>query len=78
MQSEQISAYSEANGFAHILHDGPEYFSIPAQQPLQKGAIKSLSEGRSHIGQADGKMEFTILEINPDRREDGRTSRICG
>ncbi len=66
MHVEQISAYSEEKGVAHILHYGPACSSILCQQLLQKGAVKSLSLGQPHTGQSEGKMWFMIFDINPE------------
>ena len=49
-----ISAYSDSKGEEHIRHEGPEYFLMPDQQTVQKGAKAMLSVELLHIGHSDG------------------------
>jgi len=48
------SAYSDVMGTAHILQEGPEYFSIFDQQEAQIGEWEKTSESFPQDGQREG------------------------
>lgn len=59
----QTLACLDSKGNAHILHDGPEYFSSRAQQEVQIGACAQRSEESPQEGHFDGYRMLSSLEI---------------
>ncbi|OGW23900.1 MAG: hypothetical protein A2X59_11035 [Nitrospirae bacterium GWC2_42_7] len=54
IHAAHISECSDANGAEHIRHDGPEYFFMPDQHRLHKGAKAILSVELLHKGHFEG------------------------